>query len=296
MNNLGIIKRLSLNIVFVFDSDKAGFAAALRAAATALSLDMNVKGADTGEGLDPADLVLEKGIPAWKEVIRNSKHIIEFLLDKFLFSTSLKDPLKTKLEVEQKIIPFLSYISNPVKRSHFISIISEKSGIREEDIRQNFEKKMKEKIREEGKEEEKKTPDKQNIFRKDYILRRLLGIILWQRQVKNPVVKAEESLEKIGEILGISTEEALSSVKEIAPELIFEAEVFYGNEVDVKKDLLELLSNLEEEYLKIGLLDGMRELQSAENSGDEFKSSLILKKINDINNRIQNIKSERVKK
>ncbi len=298
VNNLGVVKRLSQNIVFVFDPDKAGFAAALRAAATALSMDMNVKGAATEEGYDPADLVLKKGPDAWRAVIRNSKHIIEFLLDRFLASGE-KDPLKTKLLVEEKIIPYLSYIQSPVKKSHFVSVISEKTGIREEDIRQSLEKKEKEKADDSstGKSIEGSGQGKEpakNILRKDYILRRLLGIALWQKGLEKPIMESDILLGKIAGIMNASEEEMLSLAEASGPDLVFEAEVFYGaDSLDAEKDAAEMLLNLEEEYLKAELATEMRNLRDTESSADRKDVPEILKKIDKINKRIQIIKSGR---
>lgn len=284
VNNLGIVKRLSQNVVFVFDSDKAGFAAALRAAATALSLDMNVKGADTGEGYDPADLILKKGVDAWRGVIREAKHIVEFLLDKYISSDSSKDPLKTKLEVEKKIIPYLKYINNSVKRSHFISVISHKTGIREEDIRESLERILSEEKETKG---EVVAQEGKNLFRKDYILRRLLGIIMWQQSIEKPVLDIEKTVSELSDILGSPVKDILEQKKEEAPDLIFEAEVFYGEGADLLKDVREMLRNFEEENLKVKREIKMRELQRAEEAKDKQKSSEILKEISELNKKIQ---------
>ncbi|MEX2029037.1 MAG: DNA primase, partial [Candidatus Paceibacterota bacterium] len=85
-NNLGMISHLSENIVFVFDGDKAGLAASERATPIGLALfnDMNVKAASMPSGVDPADLISQEGVDAWRAVIRNAKHIIEFLVDRYV--------------------------------------------------------------------------------------------------------------------------------------------------------------------------------------------------------------------
>src|SRR3989344_4408177 len=81
VSNLGLIRRLSDNLVLAFDSDKAGMTATARAGKIALSLGMDVKVANLPEGSDPADLISRDGAPSWKEAIKNSKHLIEFLLN-----------------------------------------------------------------------------------------------------------------------------------------------------------------------------------------------------------------------
>ncbi|HEY4504008.1 MAG TPA: DNA primase, partial [Candidatus Paceibacterota bacterium] len=80
INNLGIVRRISKNIILAFDSDSAGRKAAMRSAGIALFLGMDVKIVDLPEGKDPADLVLYNP-EEWKNVLRKAKPVIEFQLD-----------------------------------------------------------------------------------------------------------------------------------------------------------------------------------------------------------------------
>jgi len=306
-NNLGMISHLSENIVFVFDGDKAGLAASERATPIGLALfkDMNVKAASLPLGVDPADLISRNGVDAWKEVIRNSKHIIEFLVDRYITDIQSKDSLKIKLNIEKKIIPYLELIQNPIKKSHFISMISNKSGVREDDIRDILNKSNKPDLIKESDTVEKSS----NMFRKDYILRKLLGIILWQKTVKVPTPEGvgiptasvgkqntdvDAILKEIAEILNIKEDQVLKETEKNKEDLIFEAEVFYGGDANLEKDVAELLNNLREEFLKEELFKKMQELRVVEEKKDTDKTSEVLKQINEINNKIQDIKNKKI--
>ncbi|MEK7175508.1 MAG: DNA primase [Patescibacteria group bacterium] len=367
VNNLGIIKRLSPNIVFVFDADEAGFNASMRAAKIALSLDMNVKAAQIPDNLDPADLISQKGVDSWKEIIKNAKHIIEFLMDKFISNSSSKnDVLKIKLEIEKKVLPYLEYINSPVKKSHFITLIADKSGIREEDIREIIKKNEITSLTSQkyqkspifGKSDLSGTPGSLNgsqtgsliypkpdtlktNLKRENILRKLAGIIFWQKgpsstfsadkltpqnnspkNSENPDLiltnsDFEEIFKEIVEILEIKSDPNLvpqspnlaSQDLSLMPQymlkylnlldsdigdLIFEAEIFYGDKnANLKKDIKEMLLNLKEEYLKERLIQKMQELHLCEGNNDLIKSSEILKETQIINNQIQNIKNSR---
>lgn len=294
VNNLGLISRLSQNIVFVFDGDMAGFNASIRATPIALALfsDMNVKATGLPDGMDPADLISKKGPDAWREVIRNAKHIIEFLVDKIVAMS--KDTLKTKLEIENKIIPYLTLISNPVKRSHFVSLVSDKSGISENDIREKL-KSVERELKDQNENLEKAVSSQEQVFRKDYILRRLGGIILWQKTLASPTLDVLATENQISETIHISASEILKKAESNKEDLIFEAEVFYGEGADLDKDVKELLRNLKEEYLKEELSEKMRQLKEAERDKDQARSALILQECQVISNRIQQIKNERLK-
>ena len=293
INHLGVLKRLSNNIVFIFDSDKAGLSASLRAMPIALALfnDMNVKSTQVPEGMDPADLISQRGVEAWRKVIRDSKHIIEFLVDKFIVNLDKKDSLKIKIDISEKIIPYLNYIKNPIKRAHFMLLISDKSGIHEDVIKDIANSKLKENERVEN-----ITKNFEEEHRRDYILKRLLGIILWQNSLKNPRFDTNSTLEKVCSILKNKPQELLAEFKNKKEDLMYEAEVFYGDQLNLNEDIKELLSNLEEEYINEELLLKLQELNIVEGIHDKIKISETMAQINELNKRKQDIKNGRSKK
>src|SRR3989339_384072 len=137
INNLGLIRRLSDNIVLAFDADKAGFNASNRAGKIALSLGMDVKVASLPEGVDPADLILNGGPDAWREAIRNSKHIIEFMSAQVLKN---KDMRKAGREIKDLVLPFVNALDSSIEKMHFIKKISDLSGIMESALQDDLKK------------------------------------------------------------------------------------------------------------------------------------------------------------
>jgi hypothetical protein len=181
-------------------------------------------------------------------------------------------------------------------------MVSSKSGINENDIRERL-KKIEQDLKYE-KEEIKEVKETSSIvYKKDYIERKLLGIILWQKILlnsgrgtpeKEPRIDIEKILKELADILGIPALELLEKTKDSEGDLIFEAEVFYGEGADILKDIEEMLSNLKEEYLKEELESKMRELHNAEEIKDTELSSKILKECQVLNSKIQNIKNGRL--
>lgn len=292
VSNLGLIRRLSGNLVLAFDADKAGANATIRAGKIALSLGMDVKVVDLPEGVDPADLISKDGVEAWKEAIRKSKHIIEFLLNKVL-KNSKHDERKAGREIKEKILPFVNALESSIEKMHFIKHISDLSGISQNALQDDL-KKIEQELKYEKEEINEAKESLKTMYRKDYIERKLLGIILWQETLKEKNIDVEKILKHITDILNITKDEVLEKAKENKEDLIFEAEVFYGGGVDIKKDIEEMLSNLKEEYLKEELGMKMRELHYAEETKDMTKSKLILTEISEINNKIQSIKNKKI--
>jgi ribulose 1,5-bisphosphate carboxylase large subunit-like protein len=107
------------------------------------------------------------------------------------------------------------------------------------------------------------------------------------------MVEISEVLKQFAEILKITPAEILEKEKNNEKDLIFEAEVFYGGGADLKKDVEEMLSNLEKESLKEELEMKMRALHEAEAEKNKEKAVGILKEISEINRKMQDIKNGR---
>lgn len=292
VSNLGLVRRLSKNIVFAFDGDKAGISAILRATKIALSLGMDVKVADMGEGLDPADLISSaNGIEKWKEVIRNSKHIILFVLDKKQ-KESGEDDRKLGRLVIQDVLPYVGFLESKVEQMHFIKKISDITSIKESSLQEDLKRVLKS-IESEQKEIFEFESNSLEFSRIDYIERKILGIILWQKEKESPLVNIEEYIKDITESTGIIFEEIIEKYKEKKEDMIFEAEIFYGENPRLKKDFTELVHNFKEEFFKEELGRKMKELQKAEIDKDKELSARILKECQDLNNKIENIKQNK---
>ena len=122
----------------------------------------------------------------------------------------------------------------------------------------------------------------------------MLGIAFWQESVKDKIIEPELIFKKL--------EKAKESFKDIREDLIYEAETFYSNSENLKKDVNEMLLSIEEEYLNEELIKEMIKLKNfKDNSEGKSLASHgagkeeveILKKINEINKRKEEIKNSR---
>ncbi len=275
LTNLGLVRRLSENIVLAFDADKAGLNASLRAGKIALSLGMDVKVASMPRGMDPADLIGKEGVDAWRETIKNSKHIIEFLLVKVLEDSS-GDMRKAGREIKEKILLYVDMLQSSIEKMHFLKKISDTTSIPISALEDDL-KKIEQALKYEKEELDIKINNEAKMFRKDYIERKLLGIGLWKEDKK--------ILDKLHLIL--------EKYKDIKQDLIFEAEVFYEGNEDLERDVNEMLGSLEEEELNEELVKKMQELRQIKDKESEIK---ILKEINELNKKKEDIKNNRLKK
>ncbi len=199
VSNLGLVRRLSNNLVLAFDGDKAGISATNRAGKIALSLGMDVKIAILPEGLDPADLIFKNGTDAWKTAIKNSKHIIEFLLEKILKNFD-GDSRRIGREVKEKILPYINALSSSIEKAHFLKRTSDLTSISINALEEDL-KRIEQEQKYEKREIENSLESSNNLHRKDYITRKLLGIIFWQKSLSEESIDTDKILLELSEIL-----------------------------------------------------------------------------------------------
>ena len=283
VSNLGLVRRLSSNIVLSFDADKAGANATIRAGKIALSLNMDVKVVEMPEGIDPADLIGKTGVPAWREAIKNSKHIIEFLLNKVLKNYE-NDGRKAGREIKEKILPFVNAVGSSIEKMYFLKKISDASSIPLDALQDDL-KKIEQEFKYETEEIKEAEETLTKIYRKDRIERNLLGIVLWQKTLPESIVDFKTIFEKLSKV-----EEKYKGSEE---DLIFEAEVSHTSNENLEKDVAEMFLNLEEEKINEELNKKMSELKR---TPEGETGNRILQEINELIKKKEEIKNGRLNK
>ncbi len=123
------LKRFSSRIIIAFDGDNAGEKATERASKLGIFLGLEVKVANLPKDLDPAEII-DKNPQNWKEILRNSLPAVEFFFNRI--EERENDPRKIGKQVEKKILPIIKLMGSAIEQSHFISMLSKRTGIKEE--------------------------------------------------------------------------------------------------------------------------------------------------------------------
>ncbi len=298
VNNLGIVKRLSNNIILAFDSDNAGRKAAMRSATIAMSLGMDVKIADLPEGKDPADLVLSNP-EEWKNVLRNSKPVVEFQINTVLKQNL--DPRKLPKALRDNVFPFIAPITGAMEKAHYIKLIKEKTGLSEESIKEDLIKTEASLMNsnEEAVAGVEKIGEKNGIESKiNTVVRKLFGLLSYlEKEPENSALIAGHR-EDMKRIAGSRFENMLSTLGPYKNELLLEAEVNYGLGADKKevlKDLEELLINFEEDIIRQEFAIAMAELAKAEREKDSKNIEGLVKKCQTLSMRISELSKKKFK-
>ena len=240
--HLKILSRYTKNLILSFDSDKAGINASYKALIKALKLGFNIKIIEMEEGKDPADTILESP-QKWIKKVSEANDWLNFFIKKIIFQDK-KDEEKIK-EMEEKILPFVKIISDPLLKGKYIAKISDGFGIKEEFVIEALEKIETEKINflEEEKEENilEIFPKKGIIYNtKLKILRELFSIYFWQSELEKSWIDLEKIIKKIEEF---SESEKFFKLNQFQKnQLILEVQVKY--ETSTKENLEFVLNNL----------------------------------------------------
>lgn len=285
------LSRLSNRIIFAFDGDSAGINAVSRGSKIALALGMEVKVATMPEGKDPADLA--KDTPeVLTNSIKQSTHVILFVLGKLLESTPDRQILSRK--VVSDVLPYVAYIKSASEQAHFVGEIASLTRIKEEalwsDLRQ-VTLASSGVVKHDAAKEVKVQTD-----RRYTVARKVIGIMLWQKQAKDPRLEYDTLEKDLELILGPDTELFLEKIRADQEALLFETESYYNNRDTLVSDVAELLLSLEEEDLKGKLIKVMAELHMAESLHDVEKSQTCLVECQRLSNRINQLKQIHEKK
>jgi DNA primase len=302
VNNLGIVRRLSPNVILAFDSDSAGRKAAMRSAQIAFSLGMDVKIAAMPDGKDPADMVLENP-EAWKNVLRAAKPVVEFQIDGVMTEAKEKklDNRKIPLLLRERVLPFIAAISGEMEKSYFVKMIHDRTQLSEDSIRADL-KEVERKIQAEksgsttgaahGANARQSAPQGGIVSstaqesRLDMISRKLFGLLAYLTREQSNQATAKATATATIDIDGIRAaikkiagderyNNLIRTIESAGEEIAFEAELFFGSDDSkkIQKSIDELLVNFEEDIVRTDLAASMAELIALEknkpkNDGD----------------------------
>lgn len=291
INNLGLIRRLSPNVIIAFDSDSAGKKATLRASGIALGMGMDVKVANITGGKDPADIIKEDP-HIWREVLKHTKPVIEFELNNVL--EEVKDKRKIARALQDRVFPLLASIEKQTDQDYFVKMIADKAQI---DIGAVWDdlKIIKKRIDSEVTKKGDPLPktSSEMLKRIDLVERRMFGLLAMMETAYPSETK--EYREQIKNIAGDTYENRNSRAQSLISDLLFEAESFFGDSKEKWPiHMKELIYNFEEDILNERLIITMQELRIAEKSNNHEKVTELAKKCQVISIRKAEIMKNRI--
>ena len=268
-----LIKRMTSNLVMVLDDDMAGVKATSRGARVALAAGLNVKVARLPEGMDPADLILTKGVDEWREAIREAEDIVSFL-----FATLAKHiPKKERFltVAEAAVLPFIREVQSPTQRDRYVRKAAQVLGVSERAIEEAVERLPR--TPEERIAPEAKTQETAELFQQR--THNAFALLLWQESLPKPTLDVVAFARDLEKAVGGAVMQQLRALPANEQEQFrFSAERLYGESKALASESATLLKILMRDRLSKELTDATMELRQAEARGSEAEVEGLMKR------------------
>lgn len=262
-----LLKRMSENVLLALDADAAGVKAAQRSAMLALSLGMEVKVARVPSGKDPAELIVNEGKEAWNTVVRDSVHVITFLLS--VLRETYPDERAYKKHVEELVLPFVRVIQSPIDRDHFIQQVARAIDTAPEVIKETLRSGQ---AQEGGSLVRASNPPgtvTPNVSPLGTRVKELWAFLEWQKQMKKPSLDVGVAQTLFDTSVGPLHTYIENLSEEEKQRLIFKMEDAMAKESNMHDAFVVMSATVHEMRLRDDYKAAQEALKDAEKRGDE---------------------------
>ncbi len=123
-----LLKRYASGGMLLFDSDKAGKAATMKAGILFESQGIPVRAVKIPEKSDPAEILEKEGAESLKKLLQSPLNLFDFLLYISLVSQDISRP-EGKEQIARDLFPYINSIESEIKKDLCLGILSEKLGV-----------------------------------------------------------------------------------------------------------------------------------------------------------------------
>lgn len=290
--HLGLIKRLTDNVVFAFDADQAGVTATSRAYRLALATGLNVRVAVIPDAKDPADLILNDP-EAWQKCLAESRHIVDFLL--LMIANRDLPPHDMRKAVEEEVLPLVMAIPSKIEEAHYIREIARKLQVPEESVIEEVKRRARiEAVVQPAvpSPSAPAVPLSPPRTPRTEIEEHVLSIIYWQEGLDDPIIDVSAVRRRYIDVFTRYELSPRELSREEGLKLSMKAEYLYGDRDSIEAATEELLLRLEREVLKERQGALWRKVAEAEARGAVDEAKEFLKKYQELTPRLIEIEGK----
>ena len=137
---LTLLKRFTDHLIFCFDQDPAGFAAAKRGIHLARQMDFRVDtlSFSAQDGKDP-DEIVQKDPQEWQTLSQKRIPVMQYVIDQSIKNKDLSD-IQEKIQLSKLLGEELSLMSNLVEQEYWLQHVADLLKTSKESLRQSFPK------------------------------------------------------------------------------------------------------------------------------------------------------------
>ncbi|HHY98048.1 MAG TPA: DNA primase [Firmicutes bacterium] len=128
-----LLGMLAREVVLAYDPDVAGKMATLRGLELLLQAGLTVKVAELPEGLDPDEVIRNKGREFFAGIIDNAVGYIDYRLRVSLEKRSL-DSTEDRVAIAREMVPVLASLPGVVARREYVAMVASRLGLAEDSL------------------------------------------------------------------------------------------------------------------------------------------------------------------
>jgi DNA primase catalytic core len=285
--HLGLLSRLSKNIMLALDSDDAGEKAKLRVIKEALPLGISIKMVKSIPGSkDPADILSgTDGVGIWKDVLKESLPPVEALCRTII---NKKIPREREIEeVKKNIYPIIALLNSATDRHESARIVERYFSLPIEYIMKDVESVMKNSPVQNTNNKENNLNTEQSKINST-IKERFYGLVYASLSIDGPIRPYREILNQyLDEIpLDVKTKDE-NELKDKKEELALEAEIHFERAGNKDTFINDVKLQYEESVFRVIVAEVKNELVKNENDQN------LISKYTELQKKIELIKQKR---
>lgn len=288
LSQLESMRRMSPNLMLVYDADNAGINATMKAWLLAQQARMEVKVALLPKEKDPAD-VIKENVESFKEALKNAKPVMSYIMGVVASDQVLMNNPRDKAKaIRERILPYIKSIQSALDRSRFLReaemlfdvresvLLDEMNSVKAIEIGTSFDSVSANQGIVDG--------SKQKSTRAERALRILFGLVFRESPQTDLIQR------KLTDIPAFAFDTQKAKFEEIKDVLLFELDSIQSD-VQSEKALAELLFYAEEGILEERFESLMIDVSKAEKSGDFERVSHLLEECKQITKRIADLRA-----
>jgi DNA primase len=132
-----LLGRYTQRVVFSYDGDAAGSAAAVRTVDLLLESGFEVRVVGLPEGMDPDDYIKEKGAEAYGRLVRQAPGYLEFIVEKEARARDLTR-VEDKVAAVNAVLPHLAKLSSSIERAEWAGRLADALGVEDGLVQQEL--------------------------------------------------------------------------------------------------------------------------------------------------------------
>ncbi len=295
LDHLKSLSRLTEDVRFAFDQDRAGVAATERAIPIAQGLGLTLSIIEVPKGKDPDELI-KQDPKLWQDITQHNTYVMDWLIAYYKLQHK-PTTAQGKTAFSNVIIEAIRRLQDPVEQEHYLRVLAEELGVTLETVQRKFQNTTKETAPKKHKPNKAQVVEKTEELEHTIYQDQLLGLSLIAPSLRKSLKSLDEALmsgEERKKMLKLLqdhpgkketlTREDLREIEDYAKIVAFKGEELYASfDQSARAEEFEaLMRRLKSDRKHLKLRNIQKQIKTAEAAHDADALKDLLNQYNDL--------------